>query len=144
MQVTRASDYAVRVMIQLASLPAGERQSLSELARATGVPESFLAKILRSLSRAGLIVSHRGKSGGFELLAPGQQSSMRDIIEAIDGPVLLNVCLQPGESCDQKQHCLPHRAWQKAQQAMLAVLETTMIADLAAQCTQPQFLRAIK
>jgi len=136
MQVTRASDYAIRVMIHLASVPAGERQSLAGLARATGAPESFLAKILQSLSRAELIVSRRGKAGGFELLALGRQSSMREVIEAIEGPVLLNLCLHSSENCDQKQHCLPHRAWEKAQQAMLAVLDTTMIADMAAQDTQ--------
>lgn len=137
MQVTRASDYAIRVMILLASLPAGQHQSLPELARASGAPESFLAKILQSLSRAGFIASHRGKAGGFELLALGQRASMRDVIEAIEGPVLLNTCLFPGESCDQKTHCLAHSAWEKAQRAMLAVLETTMIAEMAAQKAQP-------
>jgi Rrf2 family protein len=131
MQVTRASDYAIRVMIRLASLPLGERRSLGELAEATGAPESFLAKILQSLARAGLIASRRGKEGGFELLPRGLQASMRDVIEAIEGPLMLNVCLLPGETCDRKNKCLPHKAWEKAQQALVEVLEASKIADLA-------------
>ncbi len=60
MQLTRAADYAVRVMIQLASLPNHARVSLPSLAQATGAPESFLSKVLQSLARGGLITSQRG------------------------------------------------------------------------------------
>jgi len=81
MQLTRAADYAVRVMIHLATLPAHERASLPALAEATGAPESFLSKVLQALSRARLITSLRGQAGGFEILPlfglrPSEQCSM--------------------------------------------------------------------
>ena len=72
MQLTRAADYAVRVMIRLATQPAKERVSLPELAEATDAPESFLSKVLQALSRAGLISSRRGQSGGFEISPRGR------------------------------------------------------------------------
>ena len=69
MQLTRAADYAVRVMIQLAASAADGRVSLPALAKATGAPESFLSKVLQALARAGLISSRRGQAGGFSYFA---------------------------------------------------------------------------
>jgi len=131
MQLTRAADYAIRVMIHLASRPPLERVLLPTLASATGAPESFLSKILQALSRAKLISSRRGQSGGFEILARGREASMREVIEAIDGPVLLNVCLIADGACPRDSWCPAHPVWVQAQKAMLDVLSSAMIAELA-------------
>jgi Rrf2 family protein len=138
MQLTRAADYAVRVMIHLATLGAGERALLPALARATGTPESFLSKVLQALCRANLIVSRRGQTGGFEILPAGREASMRQVIEAIEGPIRLNVCLTSGASCSRKLHCPAHPVWMSAQEAMMAVLEASSIAALAASSAGPQ------
>src|SRR4051812_13472695 len=90
MQLTRAADYAVRVMMYLAALNAGERASLSSIVEATAAPESFLSKVLQSLTRAHMISSRRGPTGGFEIAPIGRRASMRDVVEAIDGPISLN------------------------------------------------------
>lgn len=131
MQLTRAADYAVRVMIQLAALPTQERVLLPSLAEATGAPESFLSKVLQTLAHAGLISSQRGQSGGFRITPRGRQSSMREVIEAIDGAICLNVCLMHGRSCPRKAHCPAHPVWVRAQQAMLQVLAGASIASMA-------------
>jgi Rrf2 family protein len=131
MQLTRAADYAIRVLIHLASLPAQERALLPSLARATGAPESFLSKVLQSLSRAGLIISRRGQSGGFEILPAGRLASMRAVIEAIDGPLFLNLCLISNRHCAREAWCPAHPVWEQAQKAMLQVLSGAVIADLA-------------
>ena len=133
MQLTRAADYAVRVMVHLATLPAHERVLLPVFAEATGAPESFLSKVLQALSRAGFISSRRGQSGGFEILERGRKSSMREVIEAIDGPLCLNVCLISGGSCPRRAWCPAHPVWVEAQQAMLDVLSDAVIADLASK-----------
>ncbi len=132
MQLTRAADYAVRVMIYLAAMPRDARASLVVLAIATATPESFLSKVLQALARAGLISSHRGQAGGFQISALGQESSIRDVIEAIDGPVSLNVCLNAGRPCSRKSWCPAHPVWAKAQSALLDVLGGARIASLAA------------
>lgn len=146
MQLTRAADYAVRVMIHLATLPAHERASLPSLAMATGTPESFLSKVLQALSRAGLITSLRGHGGGFEILPTGRQASMRQVVEAIDGPIHLNVCLISPRACGRSRGCAAHRVWGNAQQAMLRVLSNALIADMAMlphdkapACASPRF-----
>lgn len=131
MQLTRAADYAVRVMVFLATLRAGQRASLSEIVKTTGAPDSFLSKVLQGLTRARLITSRRGPAGGFEISVLGRGASMRDVVEAIDGPIHLNVCLSERRSCPRKDWCPAHPVWVKAQDALLAVLDSAMVADLA-------------
>lgn len=133
MQLTRAADYGVRVMVHLAAMDSEEPAQLSTLAEATEAPESFLSKVLQALTRAEMISSRRGKSGGFAILPRGRQSSMHQVIEAIDGPICLNVCLVSGKSCGRKTWCPAHPVWVRAQQAMLNVLKQATIADLASQ-----------
>lgn len=132
MQLTRAADYAVRVMIRLAA-PADRRVSLPALARATGAPASFLSKVLQALTRAGLVSSQRGQAGGFCISGSGRKATMRDVIETIDGPLCLNVCLAPGRSCPKKASCRTYPVWIRAQQAMFDVLSGVTVAAMAAQ-----------
>jgi Rrf2 family protein len=131
MQLTRAADYAVRVMIHLAKMQRGTRLSLPVLAAATGAPDSFLSKVLQSLTRARLVTSQRGPAGGFQISAPGRQASMREVIEAIDGPMNLNVCLGNNQACPRRQWCPAHPVWVKAQEALFDVLNKARISDLA-------------
>ena len=132
MQLTRAADYAVRVMMYLVALNPGERASLPSIAEATGAPESFLSKVLQGLARARMITSRRGPAGGFEISPLGRHASMRDVVEAIDGPISLNVCLSLRRSCTRKGWCPAHPVWARAQEVLLGVLSKAMIVDLAA------------
>jgi Rrf2 family protein len=138
MQLTRAADYGVRVMIHLATLPDKEHTRLPALAQATGSPESFLSKVLQALCRAGFIDSRRGYAGGFEILPPGRNASIRAVIEAIDGPIRLNLCMIPGASCDRKSFCPAHPIWAKAQNAMMDVLNKATVAELALEAAAPR------
>jgi len=140
MQLTRAADYGVRVMVHLATIAHNERTLLPALALATDAPESFLSKVLQALTRAGLISSRRGKFGGFAILPQGRTASMYSVIEAIDGPVSLNVCLSLERGCDRSSWCPAHPVWARAQQAMVSVLKQVSVAELAAQA-QPGLAR---
>lgn len=135
MQLTRAADYGVRVMVYLSTLPDEKRALLPDLARATEAPESFLSKVLQSLAHAELISSRRGKLGGFSILPPGRQATMREVIEAIDGPICLNVCLNGSKACDRKSTCPAHPVWARAQRAMLDVLMSVTVSSLSAYNT---------
>jgi Rrf2 family protein len=137
MQLTRAADYGVRVMIHLATLPDRQRALLPALAKSTGAPKSFLSKVLQALCRAGFIDSRRGQSGGFEILPAGRHATIRAIVECIEGPVCLNLCLISAASCHRKSHCPAHPVWARAQEAMIQVLNSTTVADLAIEATSP-------
>lgn len=131
MQLTRAADYAVRVMIHLATVDPDIRVFLPELAEVTAAPESFLSKVLQALSRAELISSRRGKRGGFAILPRGRAATMREVIEAIDGPICLNVCLNGGRECERKTWCPAHPVWARAQRAMIDVLMSVTVSSMA-------------
>ena len=131
MQLTRAADYAVRVMIHLAGLPTGARLSRSELSAATGCPEQFLCKVLQSLNRARLVVSHRGNTGGFELAELHRTASVLEVVEAIEGPIRLNPCLTGDHACIRQEWCPTRCVWADAQAALLQVLQDANISTLA-------------
>jgi Rrf2 family protein len=137
MQLTRAADYAIRVMIHLAGLPHGTRASRGDLAIAAKCPDQFLSKVLQALTRAGLVTSHRGNTGGFELPEAHNHASVLEIVEAVEGPIHLNVCLAQAGACDRQSWCPAHNVWQQAQDAMATVLRTSTIDDLARRGAPP-------
>ena len=131
MQLTRAADYAVRVMVHLAGLTSGARATKSQLAASGDVPEAFVGKILQALSRGGLITSHRGSVGGFTLARPADSVTLLDVVELMEGPLQLNACLGPNPSCGRLAWCCVHDVWARAQEALAGVLRGVTIASLA-------------
>jgi Rrf2 family protein len=133
MQITRASDYAVRVMIHLAGLPPGSTVRQSVLSQATDVSGHFLSKVLQQLVRSRLVRSQRGSGGGFALAVSASGVSLLDVVEAIEGPVRLNQCIEEGPSCERKSWCPAHQVWAEAQAAIVNVLGAASMASLASQ-----------
>jgi Rrf2 family protein len=132
MQVTRASDYAVRVTLHLAGLPPGSRASRAALARAADAPQTFVAKILQQLVDAQIVRSHAGRAGGFELARPPASVSVLDIVTAIEGPLCLNRCLASEDACHLAATCPAHGVWAEAQSAMAGVLAGASLERLSA------------
>ena len=135
MQLTRAADYAVRVMIHLATLPPESRAFLPDLAQATAAPESFLSKVMQALAMKELITSRRVEAGRFRhLLLRGRAATMREVIEAIDGPICLErLAFNGGKDCERKSWCPAHPVWARAQRAMVDVLMSVTVSSMAAK-----------
>jgi Rrf2 family transcriptional regulator, iron-sulfur cluster assembly transcription factor len=131
LQLTRGGEYAIRAMSYLARFPDGHVASLHDIGQAQDIPESFLAKILQSLVHGGLAVSQRGAHGGFALARPATDISMRDVIEAVDGPVALNQCVLWPEDCERSGDCELHKAWMRAQAQLMDVLDTVTLRSLS-------------
>jgi Rrf2 family protein len=143
MQITRMADYATRVLIHLAALPAGSRANRVTLAKLADVPMEFLGKVLQALTRARLICSHRGVNGGFELARASSDISMLDILEAIEGPVTLNTCLAHANACPRQWWCAAHEVWSEAQEALKKVLSAAKVDQLAARSMAAQDRRLL-
>jgi len=118
-------------MIHLAGLPPGTRASRTDLATEAGCPEQFLSKVLQNLTRAGLVISHRGNTGGFELPEMHREASVLTVVEAVEGPIRLNVCLTGSNSCNRQSWCPAHPIWADAQEALVGVLQHATIGHLA-------------
>jgi Rrf2 family protein len=137
MQLTRTADYAVRVMILLAGLPSGSRSSREDLAQAGQIPSQFLCKVLQAMVRGGLIASFRGVRGGFSLAQRPDELTMLDVIEAIEGPLWLNQCVDPGQGCARQPWCAAHGLWVEAQDAVSVILRSASIQELAERSPAP-------
>jgi Rrf2 family protein len=118
-------------MVHLAGLPVGSRTTRDELAAHGDVPEHFLSKILQSLARSGLILAHRGMAGGYELARPAESITLLEVVEALEGPLILNVCVAEGPTCQRKSWCSVHRVWAEAQNALATVLRGATMRQLA-------------
>jgi len=108
MRLSRKSDYALRAVKHVSNLPKGKLGSINSIAEAEGVPREFLAKILKDLTRAGILVSYQGVTGGYRMSKTPREVSFLDVIEAIDGPIHLNLCTEVGP--DSKGVCRCARA----------------------------------
>lgn len=132
LQLTRGGEYAIRAMTYLTKRPVGEISSLHEVGVEQDIPESFLAKIFQNLVHADLVVSQRGAHGGFSLARPAAAITVREVVEAIDGPIALNGCvLRPGD-CRRSGDCRMHDVWVLAQERMMDVLGMVTLDDLVA------------
>jgi Rrf2 family protein len=114
-------------MVHLSRQPSDALTLISDVAKAQGVSESFLAKIFQKLARAGLVDSQRGVGGGVALAHPVNEISIRDIVEAVEGPVKLNRC----GTCENAPDCLLVSVWREAQEKMLEVLADTTLDRLS-------------
>ena len=126
MQITRQADYAVRAVYHLSKLEPGERAATSQIAKDQHIPPSFLAKIVSQLSVAGLLQTSRGARGGVSLAKSPEEISLLEVVEAIDGPILLNVCVSGnGKNCYFGDNCPVAPIWCDAQTELVDRLKTT-------------------
>ncbi|MBI2298233.1 MAG: Rrf2 family transcriptional regulator [Armatimonadetes bacterium] len=131
LQLSRTSDYAIRLTVFLAGQPAGRPVPQAEIARTQGIPEAYLQKFLPELARAGLVTARRGPRGGYALARDGRLVSVLQVIEAVDGPLALNLCVMHGGPCERIGRCAVHRVWRIAQRQLAALLEETSVLQLA-------------
>jgi len=130
MQITRQADYALRAILYLARTDPNQRSSTSQIANIQQIPPSFLAKIISQLSIAGLIHTSRGARGGVTLARPTEEISLLDVVEAIDGPILLNECTHSKDGCPFGEECPIQPIWCNAQEELVKKLKSTKFADL--------------
>ena len=129
MQITRQADYAVRAIYYLSGLEPGQRASTSHIAKEQNIPPSFLAKIISQLSVAGLLHTSRGARGGVSLARDPREVTMLDVIEAIDGPILLNECVNDTHGCQFDKECPMRAMWSEIQDDLVARLGGSTFAD---------------
>jgi Rrf2 family protein len=131
MEISRRTDYGVRVILDLASLPPAQRCSTEAIAERQNIPSPFLAKIVAQLSLAGLVTTRRGARGGVTLARPPSAISLLDVVEALEGAIRLNRCLIQPTACPRVQNCPVHDVWAEARDQLVSLLEVTTFDRLA-------------
>jgi len=130
MQISRKIEYGLRAMIHLADVPEGVANG-NQIAQAEHIPKYFLEKVIRDLMRSGLVRSWRGPGGGYQLGRPADAISFKDIIEAVEGPINLNVCLEGTSTCSLQPRCRMFRVWEDGQRVLLEVFSQTNLQQIA-------------
>ena len=130
-RLSKRTDYGLMAIRHLGLLPGGSCRSAREIASEYRIPPALMAKLLQRLARKGLVASHHGTKGGYQLARSSSTIAIRDVIEAIEGPVALVECLdaRKGE-CPQFCSCPVQRPLQAVHSRIAAVLEQTMVSDL--------------
>jgi Rrf2 family protein len=130
MQFTRQTEYAIKTMLELASLPEGEILAIKVISEHQGIPIDFLKKTVHLLSLGGLVYTKRGVQGGIQLARSPKEINIADIVQAIEGPLAINKCLTPGYTCPNQESCLISPVLARAQEAFLKELKRQSLADL--------------
>jgi Rrf2 family protein len=125
MQITRQADYAMRAVAYLSNLGPEQRAATSQIAEDQQIPPSFLAKIVSQLSVAGLLQTSRGARGGVSLARTPEEISFLEVVEAIDGPILINECVADGGSCTFGDTCQLRPVFCDAQADLVNRLDST-------------------
>jgi Rrf2 family protein len=133
MKLTRAAEYAIRCVLYLAKRPFGQVVSRREVAQTMDIPMAFLGKIAQGLAKEGVLMVRQGAHGGYELALPPREISLLRVVEAMDGPILVNECLSRPQECGRSSYCAVHRVWEKARGQFRETLSAVSFEDLANQ-----------
>lgn len=138
LRLSKLADYAVVVLTRLGDAEPQAIQTAPCIAKATGVPEPTVAKVLKALAQAELVAATRGAHGGYRLTRPFSGISVADVIAAIDGPIALTACVDsaaPG--CEVACQCAVRGRWNLVNDAIRAALGAITLADMEAASLPP-------
>jgi len=134
--LSRSAEYAVRSLSYLARNGEDEWLQSREIATELGLPPQFLTKILRRLTETGLVVSQRGRTGGFRLNRAPSDVSLLAIVMPFEPPQSGIRCLLGQEHCTDKTACPVHEPWVTIRRSFYDLLEHTTLADVAERATR--------
>jgi Rrf2 family protein len=127
LELSSEGRYALRALVYLAW--AGERVTADRISTEAHIPRRLLARILAKLSHAGLVESEQGRSGGSRLARPAGKITLREAVEAIEGPFGVTRCIMEDRACGEGAPCALHDAWEEGQRAILKYLGTQTIEE---------------
>lgn len=130
LRLTKKADYGLMALKYLAEHPDLGAQSAKDIAEAYHIPPPLLAKILQTLAKAGLLVSHAGTNGGYALSRPANEISAFEVIRAIDGPLFITSCITIHGACDLAGHCTIKEPLRKVNDSIKDLLSGIRISDL--------------
>jgi len=131
--IRRETDYAARILLHLALLPPGSQVTAKEIARRRLVPPNLIRRIIARLAKAGLLATFRGNRGGVALARPPEEITFLEIIEAMEGPLVLNLCTIEPQECPLVKECPVHFLWVETKNMIRERWGKITLAQLAEQ-----------
>jgi len=129
MKITRAADYAIRILIHLAS--GGEERTSSALSKTLNIPFNHIAKIVHGLSRNGYLITRKGKGGGLKLAKDPKDINVYEVIASIEGPMIISDCILSRDICKFSKKCKFRSCLSGLKGKIENLLRSTKVSDLA-------------
>ena len=129
-KLSKATDYGIVLLAQLAGEPGGKPQNARELAEDADLPVPMVSKVLKALARDGLLVSQRGSKGGYRLARPPETLTVSEMISVLEGPLALTDCAMGPDHCERETDCAVREPWQQISRAVERALSDITLADL--------------
>lgn len=130
LRLSRETDYSLLAIMYIAAQPEGRLTDRREIAAHYNIPPEFLGKVLQKLSRQGLVRSVRGMKGGYALARRPDQITLTDVVEAVDGPIVLVDCQCDSRSCRQEEVCTVQSTLAGVRKEIRNVLDGVSIHDM--------------
>lgn len=131
LELSSEGRYALRALLYLAWI--GERVTAQRISAEAHVPRRLLARILAKLSHARLVESEQGRGGGSRLARPATEITLREAVEAVEGPFGVTRCILEDRACGEGAPCILHEAWDEGQRSILEYLDTQTLEDFLMQ-----------
>jgi FeS assembly SUF system regulator len=130
-RLSKLADYGIVIATHLARHP-GRQQTATGIAMATSVPQPMTSKVLKLMTRADLLVSHRGVHGGYSLARESVLISVAAVVEALDGPIAITSCTEPTPGdCSILSLCPTRANWERINRAIRESLSEVSLAEMA-------------
>ncbi len=136
LRMSKLTDYGIVLLTHIAMESDRPLCTAQELASASRIPLPTVSKILKELSRAGLVVSHRGRRGGYSLARGADAIAVSDVIAALEGPVALTECTEIEGSCGLRSDCPAASHW-----GVINLAIQQALAGLTLSALQPRPVR---
>ena len=130
-RLSKETDYGIILLTQIVSTPETMLFSARELGQETGIPQPTVSKILKILTRSGILCSQRGAKGGYSLAVNPSRISIFQVISALEGPVALMECIEHPGDCSQELTCGVKNHWEIINSRVRATLEEISLAEMA-------------
>lgn len=149
-RITRQTDYGIVLLTHMATRPIDEVHTAKDAARWSGLSLPMVSKILKTLARGGLLVSHRGVKGGYGLARTADKITVGDVIHALEGPIRITECSHGPGFCEQETGCPTRVNWQRINNVVRDALEGIPLTEMVTpgpgplvQVGSPEGLRAL-
>ncbi len=133
MRLTKASEYAVRCVLFLATSGKHKVVCRKDITTAMDIPDQFLRKIAQQLAKADIIDIVQGPKGGYRLLKDPDKLTLLEVVEAMIGKICLNECVVDPDFCFRSPTCSVHRVWQRATDQLRQTLKESTFSHLVAE-----------
>lgn len=137
LKLSKMTDYATVILSEMAKDTVRVHVAL-DVAQATGIALPTVSKILKILTRAGVLTSVRGAKGGYSLAREPERITVATVISALEGPIALTECSVSHKGCDQASGCRIQGNWHLINQKIALALESVTLADMILPFKQPE------